>query len=376
MPILSLPLKVSSCVKEIICARGMQPGDILPSYTELVRDLAVSYVTVKRGLDDLENEGVIQRIPSRGTFVTRAIKQVPRSMKHIGVIYPMDRHLLFHQQYLADIMTGITQDAPPFSDMHIFSLREDGMVHAAQINEWAIDGVILLGVENDDYLRTFTKWGTPGVVVDYCSQAAPLDYVACDNAAAVRQMAAHLAALGHRCVVYLAGHPQALERIPVGNLPDTFLERDSSDRRERHSAGLRALRECNILTEDWTLPQVNATWISAAADELRRRARTPGCPTAVLTDNNDIAVRLMAELANRGMRVPEDVSVCAVASVGDTAIGERRLTCCRFDFVGMGRKAIALLTERHQTRWLKEPREHRIGFEFVEGQTTGPVIPP
>ena len=360
--------QVSARVKELICARGLRPGAPLPPYLELAEQLGISYVTIKRGLDDLENEGIIHRVPSVGTFVAREITQVERELKHVGVIYPASRAHLFSVQYAGEIMRGVAQEAPSSADTHIFSLREDGLVRAAQLGEWNIDGVVLLGVENDDYLRTFAQWGTPGVVVDYCSKAAPLDYVACDNAAAARQMAAHLASLGHRRVAYVASHFQS----PVKNPRDprvTLLGRDSSDRRERRDGSLRALRELNIQVEDWMFPEADSEGSSTTADKLQRLRRVAGRPTAVLAASNALALGLLRELESRGLRVPEDVSVCAVASDGDMSAGTRTLTCCRFDFTGMGRKAIELLAERRRTRPLDAPREHRIGFEFVEGQT-------
>ena len=77
----------------------------------------------------------IHRIPFRGTFVTQAIAQVPRDLKHLGVIYPATRAHLFSAQCAGEIMRGIAQDAPPRSDTHIFSLREDGLARSTQLGE-------------------------------------------------------------------------------------------------------------------------------------------------------------------------------------------------------------------------------------------------
>lgn len=360
--------KVAERVREMICARGLRPGDLLPPYLELARLLQISYVTVKRGLDDLEEEGIIRRVPSVGTFVAREVTQLPRDLKHIGLIYTSSRHHLFTTSYASEIMRGISLDAPQFADIHNFSLREDGLIRAPQLGEWEIDGAILLGVENDDYLRDFAQWGTPGVVVDYCSQAAPLDYVACDNAAAVRVVVAHLAALGHRRVVYLAGNPRQVVYSPR-NPQETLLVRDSSDVHERHDNCLRVLNEYHVQVDDWTVPGAAEGGLVAMADKLKGLLRSADRPTAVLADSNMGALQLMRELANQGLRVPEDISVGAVASDGDITLGGKTLTCCRFDFTGMGRKAIALLSERRRTRPLTEPCVHRIGFEFVAGQT-------
>jgi GntR family transcriptional regulator len=366
--------RVADHVRTRIAREQLKRGAPLPSYRELTDELGVAYLTVKRGMDELVTEGVICQEHGRGTFVAKELSLAPSELGHVGMIFPGSRELLFRYQYLGEIMQGITRGSPPQTDMHIFSLREDGMVRAAQLGEWAVNGVILLGVENDDYLRAFAQWGTPGVVVDYCSTAAPLDYVACDNRVAARQVVAHLAALGHRRVAYAAMHSQ--RQVHLRDNPQDLLLRDSSDARERLDGTVCALRERDMLADVWSLSGPhNDDWAAVTAEELRRRAGVADCPTALVTDSNHSAVLLLKALACHGLRAPEDISVCAVASDSAVMPDGRRLTTCRFDFIGMGRKAIDLLSARCRKPGLDKPHIHRIGFKFVEGQTTGRINP-
>lgn len=364
---------VADRVREMIRSRGLHAGDLLPTYHEMRKALDVSYMTVKRGLDDLEAEGLVSRIPSKGTFVTKDLEPVGDKLADIGVICPSSRNRLFLMSYLSEILRGLVHDAP-LTDLHIFSLRQDGLVSPAQIDKSIVKGVVLMGVENDDYLRSFAEWGTPGVVVDYCSTIAPLDYVACDNRAGARQMVAYLAALGHRRVACAMQNSQKALLRPEDSHP-VLMVRDSSDVRERRDESVAALRAAGMLTGEWPPQQTNVQWPVFVADELHRQRRRADRPTAVLTDCSYSARVLLKALADRGVRVPEDVSVGAVASDADAPLHEPRLTCCRFDFVGMGRKASSLLARRHQTPAPKEARVHRIDFEFVEGQTVGRAIP-
>ena len=362
--------QVANHVRARIEREQLKRGAPLPSYRDLAAELGVAYLTVKRGIDVLVAEGVIHQQPGRGTFVAKELAMAPRELEHLGVIFPSTRHILVMHQYIAEIMKGIAAGASPMVDTHIFSLRQDGMVRAGHLGEWAINGVILLGLENDDYLRAFAQWGTPGVVVDYCSEAAPLDYVACDNRPAAQRVVAYLAELGHRRVAFAAGHSR-MRVVRPDDEESTLLIRDSSDARERRDESVRALRERGMLTDVGVSQEIreNDLWIGPVADDLHLRRGDSDCPSAVVTDSNFSALVLLKELARRGLRVPEDVSLCAVASDGDVAINGQCLTCCRFDFVGMGRKAIDLLGARCRKPGLDKPRVHRIGFEFVEGQT-------
>ncbi len=48
---------------------SLSPGDRLPSENELSEKLKISNITIKRALDELRRQGMIQRIQGRGSFV-------------------------------------------------------------------------------------------------------------------------------------------------------------------------------------------------------------------------------------------------------------------------------------------------------------------
>ena len=52
-----------------MASRAFLPGQRLPSETELCQNFGVSRITVRRALDDLVNEGILERKQGKGTFV-------------------------------------------------------------------------------------------------------------------------------------------------------------------------------------------------------------------------------------------------------------------------------------------------------------------
>src|SRR5207237_9787694 len=52
--------------------QGAQPGSPAPSERELVQHFGVARMTVRQALDALVAEGLLERVPGRGTFVARA----------------------------------------------------------------------------------------------------------------------------------------------------------------------------------------------------------------------------------------------------------------------------------------------------------------
>ena len=360
--------QVAESVRQMIRAQGLRPGDLLPTYQELAKAIGVSYVTVKRGLDVLADEGLVRRVASKGTFVTKELAHTPRHLKHLGVIYPSSRQSFFHHSYLTDIMHGVTLSAPSHMDLHLFSLREDGLINAAQLAEQNVDGVILLDVGNDDYLRTFAQWGTPGVVADYWPQAAQLDHVACDNRAAAQQLVAHIAALGHRRVAF-AAMPASVPVLDPHDARRILLTRASSDTRERQEECLCALRKQGLLVDELEPFAPLAAPGACAAALADRLARQRVRPTALLTADAGIASHLAEALQRRGVRVPADISVCAIAGDRDASLRTPQITHCRFDFVELGRMCMELLMARCRQPE-GPPQGRRIGFAFAAGEST------
>src|SRR4051794_26867298 len=63
-------VQVREYVRELI--QGAQPGSPAPSERELVQHFGVARMTVRQALDALVSEGLLERVPGRGTFVARA----------------------------------------------------------------------------------------------------------------------------------------------------------------------------------------------------------------------------------------------------------------------------------------------------------------
>src|SRR6185436_14445319 len=94
-----------------------------------------------------------------------------------------------------------------------------------------VDGVILVGIPNEQYLEAFARHHMPVVVVDAASEFK-LDHVLADNANDVARAVDHLAKLGHKSIAYLDGwSTDTIRNVVV----------ESSDVRERREAFLTAM---------------------------------------------------------------------------------------------------------------------------------------
>lgn len=77
--------QVMRVLKEQIMSGGYPPGGQLPSESDLTETFGVSRVVVRQGLQLLEDEGLIERIKGKGTFVSRDTDrdQTPRLSGYI-----------------------------------------------------------------------------------------------------------------------------------------------------------------------------------------------------------------------------------------------------------------------------------------------------
>jgi DNA-binding LacI/PurR family transcriptional regulator len=129
----------------------------------------------------------------------------------------------------------------------------------------------------------------------------------------------HLAALGHREVLHLAG-------------PDGWTEAD------QRIAGWRAASERLGLG---TPAVLRGDWSSASGYRLGREIAERGAPTAVFSANDQMALGVLAAFREAGVRVPEDVSLIGFDDIPEAAFFPPPLTTVRQDFGALGRGLMA-----------------------------------
>ena len=62
-------------------SKEYKPGDIIPTQTDIASITRTSLITVKRAVNELVSEGILETIAGKGTFV----KPKPLVDNHVGV---------------------------------------------------------------------------------------------------------------------------------------------------------------------------------------------------------------------------------------------------------------------------------------------------
>lgn len=134
----------------------------------------------------------------------------------------------------------------------------------------------------------------------------------------------HLAALGHRSFLHIAGPEDwAAARNRLHALETALRTRD--------------LRLAGIVHGDWS---------ARSGFEAIEQLATDGIPTAIVAANDQMALGAMHALHARGLRVPEDVSITGVDDTPEAAYFTPSLTTVHLDFRAQGRASLRRLLDK------------------------------
>ena len=160
-----------------------------------------------------------------------------------------------------------------------------------------------------------------------------------DEQAAAQQATEYLLRLGHRTVHHIAGPAEG--------------------KTSGRTSGWRAA----LAAADVPVPEtMYATWDAASGYSWGERIAAREDVTAVLCGNDEIAIGLMRALADRHVRVPEEVSVIGFDDQPLVSMWQPSLTTIDQDFEGLGARAFRLLGELVS------------GQEAVEDSVTTPAL--
>jgi len=321
------------------------------SIREVATRAGVSPATVSRVFTrpDTVAEDTRNRVMAVAEELSYAAHPVARSLArgktgNLGIIVPD-----IANSFSAVITKAVQQEARR-DGYTLFVAGSDEVVQDEE--RWAramaaqVDGLLLVSPQMSDEALLALAEITPIVVTNRVLDGIPAVFT--DAYEASMHAVEHLHALGHRHVVYLAG-------------PDGY----SNDVRLR---GFRdACTRLGIAAE--RLGPFHARFSAGvlAADLVLATAAT-----GVVAYNDEVAVGVLNRLADRGVRVPGDVSV---VGFDDTLLAEMvtpRLTTVRIPAAAAGTAAVGMLLDLIGGRTVSG-RRLELAAELVVRSSTGPA---
>lgn len=217
------------------------------------------------------------------------------------------------------------------------------------LRQYSVESVVVLSASISS--GAAIKWAADGrniILINRSVPDAPVSSICCDNGLGATTVAEHFHALGHRRVAYVAGRA------------------DTSTNVEREDAFARRVEELGMtLAAKVSAGEYSYEAGYAAALEV---ARTD--VQAIFFANDILAIGGLDALRDeRGLRVPEDVSVVGFDDIEMAAWPRYRLTTMRQPVDEMVAQALGLITGSSEKSALP-PTLHRIPGSLVLRSTT------
>ncbi|PZG09183.1 LacI family DNA-binding transcriptional regulator [Nonomuraea aridisoli] len=301
---------------------------------DVAREAGVSHQTVSRVLNDHPNvradtrarvEEAITRLGYRRNLVARAL--VTKRSRTLGVV-SFDTTLYGP----ASTIYGIEQAARTagyfVSIVSLKSIDSDNVRDAlGYLTEQGVDGVVVVAPQRSAWraLENLPS-GMPAVAVEGMHNAC-VPVVCIDQVEGARLATRHLLDQGHETVWHVTG-------------PADWLET------EGRITGWRAVLE----EAGRPVPEPLAgDWSPRAGYEAGKSLAAMKGVTAIFTANDQMALGVLRALSEKGVRVPDDISVVGFDDIPESEFFSPPLTTVRQDFAAVGRQCIEVLLRQIDT---------------------------
>jgi LacI family transcriptional regulator len=236
--------------------------------------------------------------------------------------------------FFTDVARGVEDEASQ-SGLAVIMCNSDEqldreMGYLDLLEQQRVQGILITPVADDDSgLARLQARGTPVILVDKRSPSGSHCSVAVDDVLGGDLAVSHLVDSGHERIAF-AGGPVSLRQV--------------ADRRD---GALRALQRAGGPASELMLIDTPALNVAAgqAAGSAIAEMRGADRPTAVFCANDLIALGVLQQMTQSGIRVPDDIAIVGYDDIDFAAAAAVPLSSVRQPRQQIGRTAAQLLLE-------------------------------
>lgn len=295
----------------------------MATINDIAAKLGVSKSTVSKGLNNATDVSDEMRKKILETAVELGYnnkRMMSREKKLCIIIENMDYNT--PNQFGYDIILGFRQMAEPEGwTVDIVPVDKDfqrEIPYSVYMLQNGYVGSFILGFSLiDPWMSDFKSCKIPTVLYDNCISGNPkIASVGCDSQEGFEQAVKYLVGLGHRKIGLLSG---PLESYII---------------KARYNAYLNALSKYNLeINEQYT---GQGYYIADSTRDHVRRMYDLGV-TAILCSHDVRAVSAITECADKGIRIPEDLSIIGFDDLPISPFTDPPLTTIRQDRLALGK---------------------------------------
>lgn len=305
--------------------------------TDIAREAGVSKTAVSLALNGKPgvSEGtrarvreVAGRLEWRPHYAARALSRATTGA--FGLALARSAETVQAETFFMSLFAGIERRLSQLDRALLLQLVEDVEHETRLLEHWAgerrVDGILLIDLRvRDPRIGALSRLGVPLVAFAPEPLGHGISTLVSDERARMHQMVDHLLERGHRRLRLLSGPGEFLH---VAHRTAAFLQRVGD------SGGTAEVRET-----DYSVLAAEAVAAELAAEDPARR------PTAVVVDNDLLAVRLMGALRRVGLQVPRDLALAAMEDSLLCSLTDPPVTALGRDVAAHGVRMVDLLEQ-------------------------------
>lgn len=328
--------------------KDLLPNAKLASEEEYAQHYGVSTITVRKALSELAAEGYIRRVKGQGSFVEEPINPVTSSRLIALVLsseYYQDTSVLM-------IIKGAQQMLADSGYALIVEWNENGPKEEKEIIRKMISqdvaGFLIYPFDPVPSISNYElieQNNLPYVLIDRYNPDHQTHFAGCDNYNGAITATKELIRLKHTKIKFASYH--------------FFL----SSEQERYDGYCNAMRQAGLsVTPDSLLTHVD--YDRLASDILSRNT------TAIFCCNDKLAMKMIDNLTQRGIRVPQDVSIFGFDDWSGSQMSVVRISTLRQNFEEEGCNAAILLLNAIQGKFKTPDIKMLSGAQLILREST------
>ncbi|HEX2926141.1 MAG TPA: substrate-binding domain-containing protein [Ruminiclostridium sp.] len=378
-------------------------NDKLPPEAELMKAFNVSRITVTKALTEMADEGIVYRIPGRGTYVSGSFGNSPADISETNKSRIKDQ---------SEDRTAITESHPEGSSLIGFtvptldgyfstnilngikkSLDERGYSLLIQISfdktkeeqairnfiKFGVDGMIIFPVDQETYNEEILSLKVnhfPFVLVDRYLPGIDTSYVISNNVLGGKLAVSHLYELGHRniaiCTSTMLPTSSTSDRITgyLNELAERGIK-ENSDLIIKDIDVSRFESSTDSSSENDIVSAENSGNNLLLIDVLKHRKAT-----AFIVTDGKTAVYISEVCKHLKIRIPEDISLICFDDPSYTPFNSSFFTHIKQSERSMGYKSgeiIVDLLKQEKNESIHEYHKIILDPELVVRKSSGPV---
>ena len=298
---------------------------------DIGRITGVSAVTVskalagKSGMSEETRQRIIRVAEEMGYVNPGAGQSSTARSLDVGILIP-DQFFSpesFYAMLCKELVQALTDDGH-FGILEMLTARAEADLELPHlVSGRQVDVLVVLGQPSKAYRQMIAQQAIPVIFMDFHDPAIKADAVVGDNFCGAARLTDHLIERGHRDIGFV-GYVRATSSI---------MERYTGYASAMILAGLPLRRDLLIRDRD-----EQGNFLPLTLPEKR--------PTALVCHCDEAAARVIAQLREQGIRVPEDISVTGYDDFLPGGPVTPALTTFRMDRKAMVQAAIRLIRSR------------------------------